>query len=146
MLTLIGAVDRLQATYLMIIPDDAVVWTYRLIVRPSPRQGLGVFAGVPIPSGEVVERVPCLPIPSEELELAGIPRSLMHRYAMPVMTPPGLAAMLFGFGALCSHEPDAQIANVRWEAVGPRVLHYLAIRDIAAGEKLVFEYGFDTGF
>lgn len=128
------------------IPDDAVAWTDRLIVRPSARHGLGVFARVPFASGEVVERVPCVPIPPEEMELARIPRSLTHRYSMPDMPAPGSSSWLFGFGAIYNHEPDPALANVRWEPVGPRVLHYLALRDIAAGEELTFDYGADTGF
>jgi SET domain-containing protein len=128
------------------IPDDAVASTDRLVVRPSPRHGLGVFARVPFAAGEMVERVVCLPVPPDQVELARVRGSVTHRYAMPDMPVAGASAWMLGFGALYNHEPDPALANVRWEPVGPRLLHFLAVRDIAAGDELTYDYGADTGF
>lgn len=132
------------------LPDDAVTWTDRLVVRPSSRHGLGVFARVPIAPGDVIERVPCVPIPSGEMAAARVPGSLTHRYAMPDMPVAGVSAWMLGFGALYNHAledaPGPDGANARWEPVDARLLVFVATRAIAAGEEIVYDYGADTGF
>lgn len=128
------------------VPADAIAWTDRLIVRPSGRHGLGVFARVPIAAGEVIERVPCVPIPPEERDAARVPGSLTHRYAMPDAPRPGASVWMLGYGALYNHADRADAVNARWEAVGERLLVFLATRDVRSGEEMVYDYGADTGF
>lgn len=132
------------------LPGDAVTATDRLLVRPSSRHGLGVFARVAIADGEVIERVPCVPIPPGETAAARVPGSLTHRYAMPDMPVADVSAWMLGYGALYNHAPEhapeAGGANARWEPVDARLLVFIATRAIAAGEEIVYDYGADTGF
>jgi SET domain-containing protein len=125
---------------------DTIAWTDRLAVGPSPRHGLGVFARVPIGVGEVIERVPCVPIPPGELDAARVPGSLTYRYAMPDMPAPGRSAWMLGYGALYNHAEGEVETNARWEPVHERLLLFIAARDIAPGEEIVYDYGADTGF
>jgi SET domain-containing protein len=126
--------------------SGATAWTDRLAVRPSPWHGLGVFARVPIAAGETIERVPCVPIPSSELDAARVPGSLTHRYAMPDMPQPGSSAWMLGYGALYNHAVSAARINARWEPVHERLLVFVAVRDIEVGDEIVYDYGADTGF
>jgi SET domain-containing protein len=124
----------------------AVASTERLEVRPSSRHGLGVFARVAIAADEVIERVPCVPIPRDEMAAARVPGSLTHRYAMPDMPVPGVSAWMLGYGALYNHAAVAAEVNARWEPVDERLLVFVATRAIAAGDEIVYDYGADTGF
>jgi SET domain-containing protein len=126
--------------------SDAIAWTERLVVRPSPRHGLGVFARVAIAADEAIERVPCVPIPRDEMAAARVPGSLTHRYAMPDMPVPGVSAWMLGYGALYNHAAVAAEVNARWEPVDERLLVFVATRAIAAGDEIVYDYGADTGF
>jgi SET domain-containing protein len=128
------------------IPSDALAWTDRLVVRPSSRHGLGVFARIPLARGEVIEHVPCVPIPPSEMDAARIPGSLTHRYAMPDMPEPGSSAWMLGYGALYNHAASVTEANARWEPVDARLLVFVALRDITTTEEIVYDYGADTGF
>jgi SET domain-containing protein len=126
--------------------DDDVAWTERLLVRPSTRHGLGVHARVSIDAGDVIERVPCVPIPPGEMAAARVPGSLTHRYAMPDMPIPGASAWMLGYGALYNHATSAEDLNARWEAVDERLLLFIAVRDIRPGDEILYDYGTDTGF
>jgi SET domain-containing protein len=128
------------------IGPDAVAWTDRLVVMPSPRHGLGVFARVPIDAGELIERVPCVPIPPDELDAARVPGSLTHRYAMPDTPRAGMSGWMLGYGALYNHGPGPDEPNARWEPVGDRLLEFVATRDIPVGAEIVYDYGADPGF
>jgi len=101
---------------------------------------------VPFAAGEVIERVPCVPIPPIEVDAARVPGSLTHRYAMPDMPQVGACAWMLGYGALYNHAATAAEVNARWEPVDERLLVFLATRDIAVGDEIVYDYGVDTGF
>jgi len=124
----------------------AVAWTESLEVRPAARHGLGVFARRAVAAGEVIERVPCVEIPTEEMHLARMRGTIMHRYPMPGVPDADHSVWMLGYGSLYNHEPDPQRANARWEWVGNRTMLFIAVRDIAAGEEITYDYGPDTGF
>lgn len=126
-------------------PDD-VAWTDALVVRPSPNHGLGVFARRSFVPGEVVERVPLVVIPDEEMHFARMRGTIMHRYPMPAVPDPDHSAWMLGYGALYNHEPDPTLLNARWTYAGGRTLLFIAVRDIAPGDEITYDYGEDTGF
>lgn len=126
-------------------PDD-LAWTDTLVVRPSATHGLGVFARRRFEAGEVVERVPLIMIPDEDMHYFRIRGSFMHRYAMPGIPDDEHSALMNGFGTLYNHQPDPALANVVWRYAGGRLMLYVASRTIAPGEELTFDYGEDTGF
>ena len=125
---------------------DATAWTDSLVVRPSTIHGLGVFARRPFAAGEIVERVPCVPIPDEEMHFARMRGTIMHRYPMPDVPEPGRSSWMLGYGALYNHTPEGHESNATWERAGERLLIFRAIRDIAPGNEITYDYGEDTGF
>ncbi|MGA1345777.1 MAG: SET domain-containing protein-lysine N-methyltransferase [Ilumatobacteraceae bacterium] len=125
---------------------DAVAWTDELVVRPSTVHGLGVFARRPFEVGEVIERVPCVIIPDEEMHVARMRGTIMHRYPMPGVPTPDRSAWMLGAGALDNHAGDPSDANAEWVYVGDRVIEFRAIRPIVVGDEIVYDYGEDTGF
>lgn len=128
------------------VPRDAVAWTDALVVRPSGVHGLGVFARRHFAADEVIERVPYVVIPDEEMHFARMRGTLMHRYPMPGVPDAEHSAWMLGFGALYNHATDLQRANATWEDWGDRVLAFRALCPIAPGDEITYDYGEDTGF
>jgi SET domain-containing protein len=124
----------------------AVSWTDSLLVKPAARHGLGVFARRHFETDEIIERVPCVEIPDEEMHFARMRGTIMHRYPMPGVPDPEHSVWMLGYGSLYNHEPDPQLSNARWEWIGNRTLVFIATRPIAAGEEITYDYGTDTGF
>lgn len=131
------------------VPADvagALAWTDSLVVRPSVIHGLGVFARHAFAVGEIVERVPFIPIDTDEMHFARIPGTFMHRYLMPDVPTPGHSVWMTGFATLLNHATDGREPNVDWELAGERLMLFRAIRPIAPGEEITYDYGEDTGF
>lgn len=144
-----------QATEFAVVPSllrppdvtaDAMSWTDCLVVKPSQRHGLGVFARIDFRAGDVIERVPCIPIPPNELSAATLKGGLTHRYAMPDMPGQGDVAWMLGYGALYNHAYESKEINAIWQPAGSRLLLFVAKRVIAVGDEIVYDYGADTGF
>ena len=125
---------------------EAVAWTDELVVRPSTIHGLGVFARRPFAPGEVIERVPCVIIPDDEMHFARMRGTIMHRYPMPGVPTPDRSAWMLGYGALYNHATDVATANAEWVYVGDRIIEFRAVTPIAVGDEIVYDYGEDTGF
>jgi SET domain-containing protein len=125
---------------------DAVAWTDELLVRPSGVHGLGVFARRRFAAGEVIERVPCVIIPADEMHFARMRGTIMHRYPMPGVPTPDRSAWMLGYGALYNHADDPADANAEWVYVGDRVIEFRAIAGIDPGTEIIYDYGEDTGF
>lgn len=132
-----------------VTPDDvadALAWNESLLVRHSGIHGLGVFARRPFAVGEVVENVPLVPIAEDEMHYARIRGSFMHRYLMPDVPVPGRSAWMTGYATLYNHTPEGSEPNVHWEVAAERLMIFRAIRPIAPGDEITFDYGEDTGF
>lgn len=129
-------------------PDhhEAVAWTADLVVRPSRIHGLGVFARRPFEPGEVVERVPCVIVPEDEMHFARMRGTIMHRYPMPGVPTADRSAWMLGYGALYNHATDGVAPNTEWEYVGGRIIEFRAIAPIGVDDEIVYDYGEDTGF
>ena len=130
-------------------PDDtanALAWTESLLVKYSDIHGLGVFARRHFAVGEIVERVPLIPIPEDEMHFARMQGTFMHRYLMPDVPTVGRSSLMTGFATLLNHTPEGVEPNMEWEVAGERLMIFRAIRPIAPGEEITYDYGEDTGF
>jgi len=125
---------------------DDVCWTDSLVIRPSSLHGIGVFARRRFEAGEIVERVPLVPFPDDQMHFARMKGTMMHRYAMPESPDPDHSAFMGGYGMFYNHQPDPALFNVRWSNLSERTLVYIALRVIEPGEEITFDYGEDTGF
>lgn len=115
----------------------------RVYVRDTgTAKGLGVFAARPFAVGEVVEECPVL--------LFKKPYEVLHKelknYVFHWPVPEGAAAtqaLALGYGSLYNH---ANPSNLRYETDRERrVMRYVAVREIAAGEELTINYNADDG-
>ena len=125
---------------------DDIAWTDDLVVRPSVLHGLGVFARRRFQAGDVIERVPLVVIPDDEMHVTRRRGTLMNRYPMPGVPDAEHSAWMLGYGSLYNHEPDPERVNARWAYAGGRLLLMLAVRTIEPGDEITYDYGEDPGF
>ena len=128
------------------LTEDDISWTESLVIRPSSIHGIGVFARRRFVAGEIIERVPLVPFPDDQMHFARMSRTIMHRYSMPGSPDPDRSAFMGGYGMFYNHQPDPALSNVRWSNLSERTLVFIALRTIEPGEEITFDYGEDTGF
>lgn len=108
-----------------------------LYVRTVRGMGRGVFAGRPFRRGEVIEVCPVILLPpgTTEVHLGGG----LDRYVFTWGRRRDRLAVVLGYGSLYNHSADP---NARFT---PRVaraeMAFRAVRDIAAGEQVLIDYG-----
>lgn len=125
---------------------DAVAWTDSLVVQASPRHGLGVFARRRFEPDDIIERVPLVVVPDDEMHFARMRGTIMHRYPMPAVPDTDHSAWMLGYGSLYNHAPHHDGANAVWRYAGGRTLFFIATRVIEPGDEITYDYGDDTGF
>lgn len=128
------------------LPPGAVAWTDALVVQASGVHGLGVFARRRFEPDDIVERVPLVVIPDDEMHFARMRGTIMHRYPMPGVPDAEHSAWMLGYGSLYNHATHPQAANATWRYVGGRTLLFIATRVIEPGDEITYDYGDDTGF
>ena len=118
-----------------------IVPTY---VGPSTIEGVGVFAAEPVRAGTPIwrldERLDLLLATDEVERLDPLQRTFLERYGYPHMTREGIVVLEFDNGRFMNHSPapntDFTDPETGW-----------AIRDIAAGEEITWDYSeFDPTF
>lgn len=104
-------------------------------MRPSPRGGLGVFATRDFAEGELVERVAVLLVPRDQ----ALASAVLGAYAF--VWDERHVGVSLGCGSLYNHSytPNLEHRDERRRA-GHGVKRYVALRAIAAGEELTFNY------
>ncbi len=114
--------------------DVASVATDRLLVAPSPRHGLGVFARRAFSVDEVVECCPVIVCPEPEetlLEQTNV-RGLYFHWAEDAV------AIALGYGSLYNH---AWSSNARYEPdFEASLIRFIAVRPIGAGDEVTINY------
>lgn len=98
--------------------------------KQTRNRGRGVFARQHIPAETVIERVPVLVVPVDE-----IAASRLADYAFTWGR--GTVAVALGYGSLYNH---SYAPNARYQDVGRGTKEFVAIRDIAAGEEITVNY------
>ena len=105
-----------------------------IYVKKIAGKGRGVFARRPIRKGEVIERVPVLLIPVQEIYTDKISTTLAD-YVFNWTN--GQVAVALGYGSLYNHSYQP---NAGYEAKGRQSQVYSAIRDIEADEEITVNY------
>lgn len=103
-------------------------------VRRTKKKGRGVFARADIRKGTVIERVPVIVIPVQEV-FARASRSKLADYVFSWGRD--TVAIACGYGSFYNHSyrPNAQYYDC-----GPASQEFAAIRDIRAGEEITVNY------
>jgi SET domain-containing protein len=99
-------------------------------------KGRGLVAGAPIKAGEVLEAAPVILIRAGEEPVRG---EILYDYPFKWDDPPYAEAIALGLLSMCNHstDPNCDVDVL----VGDKLVQLNAIRDIAAGEELTFDYG-----
>jgi len=115
------------------------VFLVRTEIRPSPIQGVGVFAIEPIPKGTIVwawhsgvdRTVPL----SEVDKMSSVAREAFERYAFKPRGSPFWVLAVFG-GCFINHSnaPNLASPSSAWDSPS------IALRDIGIGEELTEDY------
>jgi SET domain-containing protein len=108
-------------------------------VRQIKGKGRGVFARRAIRSGEVIERVPVIVLPIEEIG-GEDGRTRLSDYCF--LWGRGTVALALGYGSLYNHSYQP---NARYDDIGRRTKVFSALRDIAPGEEISVNYNGDPG-
>ena len=106
-------------------------------VRWVARKGRGVFARRTIRMGDVIERVPVLVLPSDDMqdseEWIGLSGFCFHWGR-------GTVALALGYGSLYNHSYHP---NARYDDIGRKTKVYSALREIGPGEEITINYNGD---
>jgi uncharacterized protein len=116
--------------------------THPLYVGPSRLGGRGLFAGAPIPKGDLVTSASVLLVPPEQT--GHVDQGLMRHYVFD-WTPDAETtqyAIAFGEISFCNHSAQP---NCRFELDRERLCVCLyAARDIREGEELTIDYAYEA--
>lgn len=102
-------------------------------VKRTRNKGRGVFARQAIPAGTIIERVPVLVLPMDEID-----SSLLADYCF--FWGGDTVALALGYGSLYNH---SYTPNAEYQDMWPRTKVFRALRDIAAGEEITINYNGD---
>ncbi len=105
-------------------------------VKRVKGKGRGVFARRQIRKGEVIETVPVIVLPGEEVGDGSASTDYCFAWGR------GTVALALGYGSLYNHSYEP---NACYEDVGGRTKLFVAIRDIAAGEEITVNYNGEPG-
>ncbi len=107
------------------------------IADTGTAKGRGVFAARAFKADDVVEMCPVVIIKSHTDTMPPEVRTLVFDWKV-LANMPGCNALALGFGSLYNHSNPA---NMRYQAdPSGQNLHFIAVRDIAAGEELTVNY------
>lgn len=116
----------------IIFPSDKIYLSQSLI----PNAGLGVFAKKAIKKEEVIDIVPVLIIPEEQLP--SLTKTKLFDYYFAWGEGFKEAAVAWGYGSLFNHsyEPNAKYIK----DMENNVIRFVAIRQIKADEEILVNY------
>jgi hypothetical protein len=105
-------------------------------------KGRGAFALRAFAAGETVERCPVVLFSASFSAVPEELRTLLFNWGV-LAGGPNMHCLPLGYGGMYNHDNPA---NMRYEADAPGgVLHFVAIRDIAADEELTVNYNAHGG-
>ncbi len=109
-------------------------------VTVDPVKGRCVVAVRSIPKGTRILADPVVVVPTSESELTD--NTVLGRYVFEWNDDGDLCAVL-GLGSLLNHASAENVELV--SNFDDRTMDFFALKDIAAGEELVYDYGHDAG-
>ena len=109
------------------------------------RGGRGAFAVCNIPSGTIIERVPVILIPENQVfgDPATADRSACiswYVFDWEGMTKRNYVALALGYGSIYNHSYSP---NAKYVKVAPDIIEFHAISEIAADEEILINYNGD---
>jgi len=108
-----------------------------VVVKRVKGKGRGVFARKHIAAGAIIERVPVIFIPINLL-VDGLDNPLLAKFVF--YRNRTTVALALGYGSLYNH---SFTPNARYEDEAGATMVFVALRPIAAGEEITFNYNGD---
>jgi SET domain-containing protein len=103
-------------------------------VKRAKGKGRGVFARCPIAEGTVIEKVPVLLVPINDLR-GGRKNDTLGAFCF--LRGKGKLAIALGYGSLYNH---SYAPNAMYEEEPGPCMTFRAVRDIAQGEEITINY------
>ncbi len=112
---------------------------FKIYIADSTTSGKGIFAGEDIKAGEVIEEVPVILLPEEEISDLAKTKLLDYFFAWGEKLEQ--AAIALGYGSLYNHsyKPNAKFV----ENYSKNTITYSAIKDIKKEEEILINYNGD---
>ena len=112
-----------------------------LYVLTTTEKGRGVYAGIDIQKGDVIEVCNVIVIPTYERSI--IHKTVLHDYYFEWGENLQECALALGYGSLYNHEIDANADFII--DIGSKTLIIEAARDIKAGQEITINYQGEIG-
>jgi SET domain-containing protein len=110
-----------------------------LYIKSSPGKGRGVFTTEAIEARTLIEIAPVIVLPEKDCKL--IDKSFLYNYYFLWGDKRKNYAICLGYGSIYNH---SYTPNCVYETYyDDEVMHFITIRDIAAGEELLVTYNQD---
>ena len=135
-----------MATYHVVTCDMAEPAPSRLVSwRSIPGKGRGVIALRGCPAGTELERSPVIVVPDSDLLKRPSPPTVLDQYLLYWSDEPGCEHAMGGGLLMFYNHSDHPNVEFR-SGPDPETISVVALRDIAAGEELVYDYGIELWF
>lgn len=121
------------------LPQGLVTW------QTIPGKGRGVVATRDCPAGTELERAPVVIVPDFDILQRDAPRTVPDQYLLYWSDEEGREHALGG-GLLMFYNHSSQPNVELRDGPEPETMSVFALRDIRAGEELVYDYGIDLWF
>lgn len=109
--------------------------------RFVPGKGRGVFARRPLAKGSVIEVAPVTHFPERHVPTDSYDDNPIKHYIFSMENGPGREnGLCWGLLSLYNHSPDPNMELL--DGPVPETFAAVALRDIARGEEICFDYGF----
>jgi uncharacterized protein len=106
-----------------------------VVVKRTPRKGLGVFALKDFKQGEIIESAPVLIFDTKGRKI--LEKTQLSHYIYPWKSTRG-AALVFGYGSIYNHSFSP---NADWKQnFKTKCMVYRAIKPIRKGEEILVNY------
>jgi len=116
---------------------------YKVKVVKISEKGMGVIATEDIKNGETIEVCPIVFISKAEALFFETEETPLKFYYLQLEDESERSCLMLGYGSLYNHSlnPNAEVDYN--EEKSERVIYFKAIKDIKAGEEIVYDYDFD---
>ncbi len=125
------------------VPHDAPVGLVGW--RVIPGKGRGVVALRDCAAGTEVERAPVIVVPKADLLARPGGRTVLDEYLLYWSDEPGREACMGGGLLMFYNHADDPNVEFR-DGPAPETMSVVALRDVAAGEELAYDYGIPLWF
>ena len=122
-----------------------IIHPQKIKIQNVKGKGRGVFATQDIKKDEIIEYCPVIFLSDKEIEFLDNSSDILKFYYLFQYAIEKHCIML-GYRSIYNHNKENPNADIDYDTEDPKnFLIFTAIKDIKAGEEIVYDYEFDTG-